>query len=237
MIPKHLITTWICDPDGDPYTPDHRALFAKCLSSWLRLMPDYALTVVTLGNLSDFGNVDDPWLNGILADRNYIGASQWARIRVLQQRGGVYVDMDVEAVRRFDELLSCGFVVGHIGCGQPFANNAVMASPPDHPFLAEQMRYVRRQNPKDPEFGNATGPFMVSNLLNARGWDGVDRDATVDGITVKASAAFHPYPYTSRFTPDCVTPDTIAIHHWGESWKPRAGLATVVADRQAVIGG
>jgi len=222
MIPKHLITTWICDPSKDQYTEAHRELFARCLQSWLRLMPDYALTVVTLGNL--FDHARDPWVEARLAEGNYIGASQWARLFWLQRFGGVYVDMDVEAVKRFDSLLDRAFVVGHMQKPKAWANNAVMASVAGHPFLQTQLDYIRGCDPADKQFGNNTGPKMLTNLLKARGWTAHDAHATVDGLTVLPSPVFYPYTFTETFSPACVRPETVAVHHWGKSWFARAGL-------------
>lgn len=229
MIPRRLVTTWICSPEQDRYTSAHRRLFERCLRSWLRLMPDYALDVVTLGNLYDLGR--DPWVEARVAEGNFIGASQWARLRWLQEKGGIYVDMDVEAVQRFDALLGhplgdVSLFLGHMGAA-PFANNAVMGSVPGHAFLEMQMRHLLHQcDPADPEFGNASGPFMVTHLLQLLGWQERDANAVVAGtIAVHDSKTFHPYGWREAYTPACHAPHTVAVHHWGESWKPKAGLA------------
>lgn len=217
MIPKRIITTWICDPGRDRYQERHREMFAHCMTSWLKWMPDYEVLLVTLGNLRMFGS--DPWLEARIADGNFIGCSQWARVKFLQVLGGVFLDADVEAVQRFDELLDTPFTLGHIGAGQGWANNAVMACAMEHPFLAEQMRALQKVPVNHTDYGNATGPALVSQLLYQRGWDGRDREAVVDGITVRSSKVFHPYPwYESR----AAGPEAIAIHHWASSWKPLA---------------
>ena len=218
MIPRRIITTWICDAARDRYQPRHREMLAHCLTSWLRLMPDYEVVVVTLGNL--FAHGEDQWCADRVREGNFIGCSQWARLRFLQARGGVFLDSDVEAVQRFDSLLSGGCTVGHLGNGQRLANNCVMAAPAGHPFLSEQLAHIRGCDPRHPDFGNNTGPFMMTQLLARRGWDGEDRDAQAGEVTVRRSAVFHPYSWNVGFTPECVQPDTIAIHHWASSWKP-----------------
>lgn len=218
MIPKRIITTWICDPERDRYQPRHREMFAHCMTSWLKLMPDYEILVVTLGNLRMFGS--EPWLEDRIAEGNFIACSQWARLRFLQALGGVFLDADVEAVKRFDLLLTTDFMLGHIGAGQGWANNAVMVCDEYHPFLEEQFKALRQVPIDHPDYGNATGPGMVSQLLYARGWNGQDREAEIGGITIRRSQVFHPYPWFKALTPDDIVPDTIAIHHWASSWKP-----------------
>ena len=36
---------------------------------------------------------------------------------------------------------------------------------------------------------------------------------------VRRSAVFHPYNWNQSFTPDCLQPDTLAVHHWASAWK------------------
>jgi mannosyltransferase OCH1-like enzyme len=229
MIPRHIITTWIADVGRDRYQERHRDMFKVCFDSWLRLMPDYQITVVTYGDLRD---KSDPWLQDRLKEGNFIGGSQWARLAYLYEFGGIFCDADVMAVQRFDSLLETPFTVGHLGNGQRFANNAVMACEAGHPWLHEQMSAIHKANPQHPDFGNHTGPFMLSELLYKRGWSGEDREEIVElgknwgPVAVRRSAVFYPYNWNQRYSPECHQPDTLAVHHWASSWKAEADQTT-----------
>jgi mannosyltransferase OCH1-like enzyme len=229
VIPKHIITTWICDPERDRYTDRHRDMFKTCFDSWMRLMPDYQYTIITYGDLVD---KQDPWLRARLAEGNFIGASQWARLAYLYEYGGIFLDADVQAIKRFDELLETPFTLGHLGNGQRFANNAVMACHREHPWIHEHMAGIKRADPRHPDFGNHTGPFMVTELLKKRGWSTEDRDEIVEigreegSVSVRRSAVFHPYSWNESFGPEVIKHDTIAVHHWASSWKPEAEQTT-----------
>jgi mannosyltransferase OCH1-like enzyme len=230
VIPKRIITTWICDPltGRDAYREQHRQVFYRCLASWHRLMPDYDIRIVSFANILDYGC--DPWVGRRLAEGNFIGASQWARVWWLLKLGGVYVDMDVEAVQRFDELRAHRFFVGHEG-GDEIINNAIMGSEPGHPFLQEMLEYLHQfTTPKalrDPQFGNETGPRMITKLAMARRWNRRDEYQMLsEGVAVYPSPVFYPYFWKGKgFTPDCVTSDTIAIHHWASSWCQPLGVS------------
>ena len=221
MIPRRIVTTWICDPARDGYNERHREMLAQCLTSWLRLMPDYELEFVTMGNIRRFGTSE--WLEARLAEGNFIAASQYARIVWLKWLGGVFVDADVEAAQRFDSLLADEDVLtlGHLGNGQGFANNAVMAAAAGHPALLEMERLLYRVPPTHADYGNATGPVMVTHMLREQCWDGADREMRIGDVQVRRSAVFYPYNWNQGFTPECVQADTIALHHWASSWKPR----------------
>ncbi len=217
MTPKRLITTWICDATHGAYRERDKQRFYKCLESWHRLMPDYDIRIVSEANSLDYGQ--DDWIVEQLRTRNLIGASQWARLKWPFELGGVYVDMDVEAVQRFDGLLDDTFFVAHEG-GDQYANNAVMGSPAGHPFLTTQLEMLRTLDVSDPQFGNNSGPRMVTRLLKASGWHGRNERAVLvkDAITVYPHTLCYPYFWRERFTPTCLKPDTVAVHHWSSSW-------------------
>lgn len=204
MIPKRLITTWIYNEGESPYTPAHEALFDKCLKSWERLMPDYEIIVV---ERRDLEVSDDPWLHKQLEDGRFIGASQWARLHWLFHRGGIYVDMDVEALKRFEPLRHDTVFFGIQKDG--FVNNAIMGSVPGHPFFEEQLAYIKTCDPNDPQFGNETGPRMVTKLLQKH---------PRPDVHIYPPEVFYPYHWNERMTPSCVTPNTLAVHHWAGSW-------------------
>ena len=209
MIPKHLFTTWIHDDFQSPYTAAHEAMFSKCLQSWQLLMPDYRITVIRRDDLLPRS---DPWLHARMAEGNFIGASQWARLQYLYEVGGIYVDMDVEAVKSFDSLLNQQTFFGIQK--DNFINNAIMGSVPGHPFFEKQMAYIKTCNPQDPQFGNETGPRMVTRLLREYS----DSERAQYGIAIYPSEVFYPYHWTEKFTPACIRPETLAVHHWASSW-------------------
>jgi mannosyltransferase OCH1-like enzyme len=167
-------------------------------------MPNYEIIII---RHRDVITRDDEWLQTQLREERWIGASQWARLQWLYEQGGFYVDMDVEAIRSFDDLRHHAAFFGVQKDG--FVNNAVMGAVAGHPFFAEQMAYIKTCDTKDPQFGNETGPRMVTKLLQQH---------PRRNVMVYPPAVFYPYHWNERFTPACVVPETIAVHHWAASW-------------------
>ncbi len=223
MIPRRLITLWITDRERDGYSDAHRETFARCMTSWLRLMPGWDVRIVTSGNVFEYGG--DPTAERWLREGHFIGVAQWARLHWLRTLGGVALDADVEAVKPFDALLDARCAVGHEG-GDAFANNAVVAAEPGHPFLSEQMRAVLACDPLDRQFGNETGPRQLTRLLIGRGWDAAaDKTQVVglglDAVTVLRSDVLYPHFYRPTSRARGVTKHTLAVHHWAASWVHR----------------
>jgi mannosyltransferase OCH1-like enzyme len=220
VTPRRIVTTWVTD-GRDRYTDAHREMFARCLASWLKHCPGWDIQVVTAANV--FAHGTDATAERWLRDGHFIGVSQWARLHWLQELGGVYLDMDVEVVASLEPLLAHGFAVGHEG-GDDFANNAVIAADAGHPFLQAQLDEVLACDPRNPQFGNETGPRMLTRLLRRAGWSGHDRFEDVSVCGRRAVARVLPsdvlYPTFYRPNPRSrgVTPRTLAVHHWGASW-------------------
>ncbi len=206
MIPKRLITTWIHD-HRDPYTETHKQLFARCLASWKRLMPAWEILIVSAENLFEVG--ENAWCRDRMAEGNFIGASTWARYAWLHKLGGIYVDMDVEAIQPFDALLRERFVVGRQK--DKFLNTAIIGSEPNHPMLQTLLVGMQRCDPTNPQFGNECGPRLLTRLLR-----GIQRK----DVTIKKPDVFYPYHWDEPFDPSCITEHTIAVHHWASTWWP-----------------
>jgi len=41
---------------------------------------------------------------------------------------------------------------------------------------------------------------------------------TINGVTIYPKEYFYPYAWYEQFTPDCITENTYAVHHWEGSW-------------------
>jgi len=40
----------------------------------------------------------------------------------------------------------------------------------------------------------------------------------IDEVTIYPLEYFYPYPWTSKFSPDCVKENTYSIHYWEGTW-------------------
>jgi len=207
VIPKRIFTTWISDKPMP-------AKFEPMLATWRSIMPDYEIVVLGLDNISH-----NPWIDAALAMGNNVLASNYARCQAVYEQGGFYFDVDVEAIQSFDELRHDECFVGSeedkwLGC-------AVFGAEKGHPFLAECMAYMDTFPLDHPQVENETGPRMFTELLRRRGWQHqLTKPTWFEDVRVYPRTYFYPYLYTETFTPECIGPDTYAVHHWAHSWNP-----------------
>lgn len=131
------------------------------------------------------------------------------RLELLWAYGGVYVDSDVEPLRRMDELLSCkAFAAWEDANCVP---DAVLGAVPGHPAVAEMLNMAAERL-----IGGAdawhTGPGVTTAVLPNR-----------EDTTVLSPGAFYPYHYLEKAARSNekfaeTAPWAYSVHHWAHSW-------------------
>jgi hypothetical protein len=178
-------------------------------------MPDYQVIPISLDNI-----VKTPFVNEAIRRGKYSVAGHYGRCERLFETGGIYFDIDIEAVKRFDDLLHNQFFAG---LEKPHrVNNAVMGSAPGHQFMKDCIDFMDRFDwdaswPMGVEIH--TGPEMLTQVVKKYGYGEVDAIQDIDhGARIYGSKAFYPYYFDERYHPGCVTKGTYAVHHWAATW-------------------
>ncbi len=95
-IPKKIHYMWL----GGKNIPRN---LQKCIDSWKRYCPDYEIVCWNEDNY-DISKV--PYMKHAYEAKIYGFVPDYARIDILYQYGGIYLDTDVELVRSLDDLLT-----------------------------------------------------------------------------------------------------------------------------------
>lgn len=210
-IPKIIYTTWVSDKPMP-------TKFQQFIDTWKTVMPDYEIRVITLENCPR-----NAWVNEAIRHNKYVLAGHWGRVQRLHETGGIYFDLDVEVVKRFDDFLNDSYFVGVEK--DNYINNAVMGSVAGHQFLKDQMDYMLKvSHDADPV---ETGPRMLTDILKKYGWEPKNENTEIKDIKIYGKEYFYPYDYDQEFSPECVTENTHAIHRWAHSWR-KSDLVSVV---------
>ncbi|HAY34802.1 MAG TPA: glycosyltransferase [Ignavibacteria bacterium] len=207
-IPKIIYTTWISDKDLP-------VKFYKYIESWKRILPDYEIRMITLEN-APRNRFSDICIN----NKKFAVAAQYARIQRIFETGGLYFDVDVEAVKSFDDLLDYEMFAGiESKSDNNFINNAVFGAHKEHPFLKECLEELDKINLSIKDIEVSTGPLMFTKLMKRRGWIPENKNIYLNGIQIFNSEYFYPYCPDEQFTSDCISQNTYAVHHWAATWK------------------
>ena len=97
MIPKKIHYCWF---GGNPLPDDVR----KYIATWKEYCPDYEIIE---WNEQNFDIRCNDYVREAYEAKKWAFVADYARLKVLYDFGGIYMDTDVELVKSFDNLLNC----------------------------------------------------------------------------------------------------------------------------------
>lgn len=211
MIPKTIHYCWF---GGKPLPRTAR----KCLASWRKMCPDYKIKRWDESNF-------DVWQHPFVASAYDAGAwafvSDWVRLKVLYDNGGVYLDTDVKLLKPLDELLEnqCYIGVQQSGrlCNTGLGFGAAKASPVVKEMLAKYDGLVF-------EWGKSKElacPHLNDEVVREHGYsgEGFGKVERFDGLTVYPSRYLDPIaPGESQ---NLMCGETISVSLYANSWGKR----------------
>ena len=220
MIPKIIHLCWL---SGDAYP----AKIARCIDSWKKVMPDYE---VILWDTNRFDINQSKWVKQAFEKKKYAFAADYIRLYALYNMGGIYLDSDVEVLKRLDDFLDLPYFIGAEKAGTPEA--AVIGAKKgcdwikhcldyytDRPFIKADGNLDIRKLPEilDEQIKKLK-PIRVLSLEESKNVRSFDFDKEV---LVLNDAFFSPKVFDSREVE--LTPYTYVIHHYQNSWfSPKA---------------
>lgn len=207
MIPRKIHYMWL---GGKPLPVN----LLKCIDSWRKYCPDYEIIQWDEHNY-DIGK------NEYMRDAYEAGAygfvPDYARLDILYQHGGIYLDTDIELIRNLDTLLYqeafCGvekWQVLNFGGG----SGAVEGHPMIGRFL-EERKNIRFLDDMGNQNRNTCGFYDTKTVLK-EGYLVNGKTQTINGMNIYAYDYFHPYDYASGHTN--ITDHTYSIHHFNGGW-------------------
>ena len=142
MIPKIIHYCWF---GGNPKPK----LAEKCIASWKKYCPDWQIIE---WNESNFDVNRNAYTKMCIEQKKYAFLSDYVRLLVVAEQGGVYFDTDVELLRPIDELLEHEAFFGFetpefVNSGQGFGSvahgTAIEATLREYDFLLGGTQGIR----------------------------------------------------------------------------------------------
>lgn len=107
MIPKVIHYCWL---SGDHFPKK----IQHCINSWRKVLPDYELV---LWDTKRFSMEQSAWVKEAFDAKKYAFAADYIRLFAIYHYGGIYLDCDVEVIKRFDDLLHLPYFIGKEAIG------------------------------------------------------------------------------------------------------------------------
>lgn len=209
-IPKIIHYCWF---GGKPLPK----LAVKCINSWKKYLPDYEIKE---WNENNFDVNICKYCSEAYTEKKWAFVSDFVRIYVLVNFGGIYMDTDVEVVKSFDET----FLQNEAFSGFETTTSiptGIMASIPGQRFFSELLEvYISKsfiKNDGKPDL--TTNVQLITEIGKKYGLIPNNSLQTINGFTLYPQTYFCPLSHSGSET--CISDQTYTIHHFAGSWCDR----------------
>ena len=159
-----------------------------------------------------------PYFKSAYDAGHWAGASDVARLMLLWELGGTYLDVDVQVLKpellaelEVQALRDGRLIVGRED--EKFMCNAVMIAPPKHPVIGALLERYKRTRFEDTFEGSTTGATMLTDAVNQG-----EKGATTQVMPPWTFYPWHWRDKESRNGSGQIDERAITAHHWEGSW-------------------
>lgn len=209
-IPKTIHYCWF----GGKDKPED---FKKIYNSWEKIFPNYNIVE---WNENNYDVNKYSYTQEAYQAKKYAFVSDVARLDVIYKYGGIYLDVDVEVIKKYDDLIDCNSFFGlqqegQVGTGLGFG------SIPNNPLIKKIL-----DDYKGKHFKNNDGTFDTTpcTIVNSKIFldEGYRLDDTIEQINknyVYPAEFFNPINEKGQIIK---TENTHSIHHYASSWYTKS---------------
>ena len=189
-------------------------LIERCIESWKTFCPDYEIIE---WNEDNFDVNSCEYTKEAYEEKKWAFVSDFARLKIIYDNGGIYLDTDVELIKPIDDLLinkgfmgfdEKGIVATGLGFGAEKGNEIIgefLKDYDDIPFVLE-----------DGSFDLTPCPDRNTDALVRLGMDIKNTNQTFMDMVFLPREYLCPMDYyTGKKT---ITQNTYSIHHYSASW-------------------
>ena len=207
-IPKMIHYCWF---GGKPLPESAK----RCIESWKKYCPDYE---IKRWDESNFDIYSIPFIRQAYDAKKWAFVTDYARLKIIFENGGIYFDTDVELLRNIDDLL---LLEGFMGTedGALINTGVGFASIKKHQFIQTLMNdYSSLSFPNDSKaLAKIACPEITTSTFEKYGYIRNNEIQTVEGITIFPEEYF--CPINCQTYNINITENTYSIHHYDASWK------------------
>ena len=213
MIPKKIHYCWF----GENEKP---LLVIECIKSWQKYCPDYEIME---WNSKNYDVHKNKYMEQAYQAKRWGFVSDYARLDIIYQYGGIYLDTDVELIRSLDDLLETDGYIGfekkvdeecdevYVNTGQGFGASAF------HPVVKAMMDIYKEIDFAEKKKENLkTCPYYNTAALVKLGMKKENVEQEICKFHIYPAEYFCPINWKSH---KCeLTDNTYSIHHFEASW-------------------
>ncbi len=190
----------------------------KCIESWKKYCPHYKIVE---WNENNFDYTCNPYVYEAYQAKKWAFVSDYVRLYVLKEQGGIYMDTDVELLKNLDTLLEHNAFSGFEN--KESIQTAVMGADNNNSWINMLLKSYENRH-----FIKADGSFDLTT--NVTTITAISKETynielnnsmqiTSDGTVFYPNEFFSPKNFETGVT--TITQNTYCIHHFDASWLTR----------------
>ena len=209
MIPKIIHYCWF----GNNEKP---AKAKKCIESWKRSCPTYQIIE---WNESNFDISRHPYLEWCHNNGKWAYLSDFARLLIIRENGGIYFDTDVELLKSPDHLL-CNEAFFGFENEKNVATGLGFGAIPNHKTVNAMIQeYTSLLPDEEGNYPLVTCPALNTKALLSFALQLNGKEQMVEGARILPVDYMNPYDDpTGRLN---ITDNTFSIHWYSKSWMSK----------------
>lgn len=207
MIPKVIHYCWF----GKKTLPKD---VKKCIESWKRYAPDYK---IIQWNESNFNVHQHPFIEDAYEAKAWAFVSDYARLKIIFDNGGIYFDTDVELLKKPDFLLNNNFYIGVQQAGKFATTGLGFGAERQNYVVGKMLEKYDQIKFSDKNKNKIACPYLNMSVLEELGYKYQEEIWSKDEIRVYPCRFFD--PIAPGNVENLMCKDTVSIHHYSASWS------------------
>ena len=211
MIPKKIHYCWV----GGAPKPESVLV---CINSWKKYCPDYEIIE---WNETNYDFTKNKYMQQAYENKKWGFVPDYARLDIIYEHGGIYLDTDVELIKSFDDMLQYPAFMGfeETGTGEYFVNcGHGFGAEPHHEIiksardLYDKLSFIK----EDGTLNMLASPFYTTQSLKKFGLVQKNKQQELPNMIVFPSEVLCPKNFmTGKVN---ITKKSVSIHHFTASW-------------------
>lgn len=216
MIPKIIHYCWL---SNDPVPTE----LLNYVATWKKNLPDYEFIKWDFNRFDINSSV---WVKEAFENKKYAYAADYIRMYAIYNMGGIYLDMDVEVIKSYDDLLHLDYFICYENSATKIPEVAAFGANKGCEWVGMVMNYYKNRHfvKKDGTFDQIVLPKVTKAVLQKKGISFRDISSPREmgenrnELYILPFDYFSPKSHVTRLISK--TNNTYSIHQFFGSWIP-----------------
>ncbi|MGL5053556.1 MAG: glycosyltransferase family 32 protein [Cetobacterium sp.] len=185
----------------------------KLIKSWSERLPDYEIIEWNEFNIDINKELEEnKFFRECYNRKMWAFASDYIRVKIMYEFGGIYLDTDMEILKSLDTFLKDDFFIGKED--EKTISFGIVGAKKNHIFFKKMLQFY------DDEIWKSK-LYIVTSIAS---YIFKKYPKELENTKIYEADYFYPYSQDEELTEEHITENTYAIHHWGKSWKKNSNI-------------